>query len=114
MYDYDKTMQLIDDVLTIVEDTEKKLADDGEISWVEGGALVLAHGLKAVKTISNIKEIGQEIIDTDEAEATLAAEKIAAEFTDSPEAVEAIKQISAGIAGISQGIQKLIVLRNAE
>ena len=113
--DYDKTEQLIDDVLVIIEDVQKKTDEESaggsKIVWTESLDLVISHGVKAVRSISSMKEIAAEIIDTDEEEAEAAAEKIAAKFGGSKEAIEAIKLISGGAASISQGIQILIELK---
>lgn len=112
--DYDKTKQLIEDTIEVYQDVEKKLADDGKISWVEGSSLVIAHGLKAVRTISSIKEIGQEIVDTDDQEAAESAQLLIDHFGGTEEAKEAIILISEGAGKINQGIQKLIAIRKTK
>jgi hypothetical protein len=108
--DYDKVIKLIENILEIQVDVKTDL-EDGKISLLEAVNLTLKHAGKAVFVVSNIKELGLELADTDEQEAEQATEVIANHFGGSPEAVEATKDITGGIASVSQGIQKLLALK---
>lgn len=111
--DIDKLKQSIDDGLVIAEDVDKAL-EDGKISFVEGSSLVLKHAVKAVRFVSNIKEIGQEIADLDGEEAAEVGRILTLHFGGSEEASEAIQNVLVGVGNLNQGIQKLIALKKAD
>lgn len=112
--DIDKTKQALEDGLEVTKDVKKALADDGEISFIEGSSLVIKHGGKALRLIGTVQEIGQEIINLDGGEAEELVSIIAEEFGGNTEAIEAIKDIAEGAGKLNQGIQKLIDLKNKE
>ena len=108
--DFDKTLDLIETICDITEDVEKDL-EDGKISFTEGAGIALKYGVKAVKAISNIKEISAELSDIDSAEAGQAAEIVLARFGGSEEAKAAIKKMAEGAAALYEGAKVLIELR---
>lgn len=103
----EKLKQAIEDVLEIIPDV-KAAKEDGKINWLEAGSLVLKHGGKAVRFISNIEDIGKEVIDLDSPEAEEIFNELKESFGGSDESKENIKKIVAGLAGISQGLQGLL------
>lgn len=105
--------ETIDDVLEIVPDVKAAKESGGKITWLEGGALVVKHGGKAVRFISNIEEIGNELIDLDSPESEELFDDLKDHFGGSDEAKEAIKKLLSGVANISQGIQGLLALKKA-
>jgi hypothetical protein len=108
--DIDKLKQSIEDGITVYEAIEKDLAD-GKLSLIEGAGLVLAHGGKAMRLISSIKEIGKEIVDLDSDETQELINLITDKFGGSEEEREAVGLIASGAGDLNQGIQKLISLR---
>lgn len=108
--DIDKLKRSIEDGLTVYEAIEKDM-EDGKLSLVEGAGLVIAHGGKALRLISSIKEIGQEIKDLDDKEIVELVQLLTKEFGGSGEAEEAIILIAKGAGNLNQGIQKLITLK---
>jgi predicted Mrr-cat superfamily restriction endonuclease len=111
--DLDKTIEAIETILDITEDVEKDL-EDSKLSLAEGGTLILKHGVKAVKTVANLKEIGKELKDIDSEEMTDASGIIIYHFGGSEEAKAALKKMSAGAAQIYEGTKELIALRKKE
>jgi hypothetical protein len=110
--DFDKTIETIETILDITEDVEKDL-EDGKLSFAEGTGLVFKYGLKAVKTVGNIKEIGQELADIDDEEASEATGIIVDHFGGSEEVKAALKKITSGSALVYEGTKALIELRKA-
>lgn len=102
--------EVIEDVLVIIPDV-KAADDDGKISLLEGGSLVLKHGGKAIRFVSGIGEIAKELIDVDDVEASEIFDQLQEHFGGSDEAKAAIKKLITGAASISQGIQGLIELK---
>ena len=109
--DIDRIKQSLEDGLEVYQDIKKALEDDNKVSWMEGGTLVVKHGGKAIRLITSLKEIGEEVKDLDSAEASEIVELITEEFGGSTEANEAIKKIASGAASMNQGIQELIKLK---
>jgi hypothetical protein len=112
MEDIDKIKQTIEDALEIIPDIEKA-NDDGKISLMEGGVLVVKHGGKAIRFISSIKEIAKEVIDLDDVESSEIFDMLSEHFGGDDAAKAAIKKIVVGSANISQGIQELLELKNS-
>jgi hypothetical protein len=109
--DIDKLKKALEDSLKVYEDIEQAKKDDDKITFMEGGMLVIKHGGKALRLISSLKEIGEEIKDIDGEEATELSLLIADEFGGSASAKEAISDIAEGAGLLNQGIQKLILLK---
>jgi hypothetical protein len=107
---FDKTIETIETILDITEDVENDL-EDGKLSFTEGAGLVLKHGVKAVKAIGSIKEIGQELADIDSDEASEATELIVDHFGGSEAAKAALVKITSGSALVYEGTKELIALR---
>ena len=105
--DIDKLKRSIEDGITVYNAIEEDLKD-GKLSLIEGASLVLAHGGKAMRLISCLKELGEEIKDLDENETTEIVEMLIDKFGGSDEAKEAITLIAKGAGNLNQGIQKLI------
>ena len=108
--DFDKTLEAIETICDITEDVQKDL-EDRKLSLVEGGTLAVKYGLKAVKIVGNIKEIGIELADVDSEEASEATQIVLEHFGGSDEAKEAIKKIATGSAMVYEGTKTLLELR---
>jgi ABC-type proline/glycine betaine transport system ATPase subunit len=113
MQDIDKLKQTIEDGLVMYQDISDALKSGDKITLLEGGALALKHGGKAIRVISSIKEISQEVADLDGEEAAELVELLTAEFGESDEAKAAFEDIAIGAGHLNQGIQKLIALKNS-
>jgi hypothetical protein len=111
--DYNKTLEGIKTLVKIYEDVKAAKADDGKITWTEDLSIVVQNAVPAVRMIADLKEIGAEILDTDEAEAEAATELVAAEFGGSPEAKEYIKEIAGGLAQVYEAVKGLVELKKA-
>lgn len=115
--DYDKTLDAINTLLGITEDVEAAVdpgsAGGEKIIWTETLGIVTKNGLKAVKTIGNLKEIGREIVDTEPDEAAEAATVIANHFGGSEDAKDAVVRISEHSAGLYEAVKDLIKAKKA-
>lgn len=109
--DIDKIKDAIEDGLIVVEDVQADLESDGKITWLEGGALFVKHGGKAIRLIGAISEIKDEVVDLDGEETSEIAAMLVDHFGGSTEAKEAIDDIATGAGLLNQGIQKLIALK---
>lgn len=110
--DVDKLIRAIDDSAEVYKDVKKDL-EDGKISWLEGGELVVKHGAKAVRTVVAAKEIGQEVADLDPSEADAVITAIAEKYgAGKPEAVEAAKHVLRGLTELRIGIEGIIAIKN--
>lgn len=109
--DIDKLKQTIEDGLIIFQDIEKALADDNKIDIVEGSTLVIKHGGKALRFISSLRELGEEIIDIDGVELSSLVSKLLERFGGSKEIKEALNDIALGSGILNQGIQKMIAIK---
>ena len=103
--------QAIEDVLEVIPDVKEAKESGGKITLLEGGTLVFKHGGKAIRFISSVEEIANEVVDIDDVEASEVFDQLQSHFGGSDEAKAAIKKIVAGAANISQGIQGLIALK---
>lgn len=108
--DIDKTLRTIDEGVEVYRDV-KEAKEDGKITLIEGGELVVKHSGKAVRFIGSLSEIGDELTDIDGEESEEIFEKIATLFGASDEAVEAIGKIAEGAGLIKEGIEELIDLK---
>jgi hypothetical protein len=111
MQDFDKTIEAVETILDITQEVQKDL-EDGKLSIAEGATLVVKHGVQAVKTIANLKEIGAELLDLESDEAAEVTGIVVEHFGGSDEAKEALEAIAAGAATMYRGISKLIEIRN--
>lgn len=109
--DIDKLTRTIKDGITVYEDVVKAKESDDKITLMEGGLLVVEHAGKAVRFISAIPELANEVVDIDSEEAVVIVEDIATHFGGSEEALDAITDIAEGMGKMNQGIQKLIALK---
>jgi len=110
MQDIDKLKDAIEDGLTVYTAIKEDLTD-GKLSIVEGASLVLSHGGKAIRLISSLKEIADEVKDLDGDEMEQLTELIAAKFGGSDASVSAIEKIAIGAGYLNQGIQELIAAK---
>lgn len=107
----DKIIEAIEGALVIIPDIKEAKESDDKITMLEGGMLVIKHGGKAVRFLSSLKEISEEIIDLDPVESAEIFDLLSDQFGGSDEAKEAIKKLIIGAASISQGLQGLIDLK---
>ena len=112
--DIDKLKQAIIDGIEVADDIKKALEDDGKISLLEGSALVLTNGGKAVRLIGALHEIWEEIKDLDSIESSELVTLLMDSFDPSPEAHDAIVKIAEGAGSLNQGFQELIKLKNKD
>lgn len=110
MADIEKLKKSIEDGIVVYQAIQKDLKD-GNLSLIEGASLVLAHGGKAVRLISSLKEIGEEIKDLDGEETKEIVDLIAEQFGGSEDIKEAIALIAGAAGNLNQGIQKLIAAK---
>jgi hypothetical protein len=106
--DVDKIVRTIEDSVPVYQDVKKDM-EDGKISWLEGGELIIKHGGKAIRLFTSIKEIGQEIADLEPEEAEQVMNEIAEAYGQGdPNATEGAKHIVKGLAEIRTGIEMLV------
>lgn len=106
--DADKLIQTLEDGLKVYEDVKEAKESGDKITWAEGGALVIKHGGKAIRFISSLDELKNELIDLD-AEETKDLMAIAMDhFGGTDEVKAALEKIALGAGNLNQGIQELI------
>lgn len=108
--DFDKTLEAIEVICDITEDAEKAL-EDKKITWTEGAGIVVKNGVKAVRAIANLKEIGEELKDIDSEEAAEAVQLVLDRFGDDEETKNAVLKIAEGSALIYEGTKALLEKR---
>ena len=110
----DKVEQTIKDALDIIPDIQDAKESDGKITWSEGLILVVTHATAGVRFVSNLKEIGEELVDLDEDEAAELYDIVAAKFGGTDDVKAAVKNLVKGAADISQGLQVLLAKKAGE
>jgi predicted methyltransferase len=112
--DVDKIVQTINDSVPVYEDVKKDL-EDGKISFIEAGTLVVKHGGKALRLIAAAKEIGQEVADLTGDEAEIVINTIAEAYGQgNSKAFEGAKHLVKGLAEIRTGMEILLKKEPAE
>jgi hypothetical protein len=107
----DKLLVLVDDSAEVYSDVKADL-EDGKITWLEAGGLVIKHGAKVVRNVVAMKEVGQELADLDPEEADQLITEIAEKYgAGKPEAVEAAKHVLRGMTELRIGVEALVELR---
>jgi len=106
--DVDKLVQTLEDGLTVFEDVMEAKKSDDKITFAEGGMLVVKHGGKAIRLISSLNELWDEVVDLDGEETKTVAEIVAEHFGTSEDVKTAIENIATGAGYLNQGIQELV------
>lgn len=105
--DVDKIVEAIKDSVPVYKDV-KAAMEDGKITWVEGGSLIIEHGGKAVRLVMAAKEIGCEIADLEPEEAEEVIKAIVEAYGGDESTMEGVKHIAKGLAELRTGLEILI------
>lgn len=110
----DKIVKTIQDIPPVYGDVKKALDDDDHVSLLEGGVIAIKHSGKVLSLITSIKEIGEELVDLDPAEAEEVMNEIAAIAGEGNSEIEqGSKEIVMGMAYIRTGSVRIIEAREA-
>ena len=105
----DKLMETIKEVPEVYQDIKKAKESGNKITWAEGGAIAIKHGGKAIRFISNLQEIGNEVIDLESDEAQELIDGIKAIYTPNDPLVESgAESIIKGMVYLKEGIECLV------
>lgn len=61
--DVDKIVQTLKDIPIIYADVAEAKESGDEVTWIEGGTLVVKHGGKLIRFVSSLEEIVEELKD---------------------------------------------------
>ena len=107
--DIDKLTQTIVDAAEVIKDIKEAKESGDKITLLEGGALAIKHLGKAIRFISSIQEIGEEVVDIESSEANDLIEAIKNIYDPENGDVEfGAELIIKGMIKLKEGIEKII------
>lgn len=106
--DIDKTKQSIIDLFEVIPDVKEAKTSGGKITLMEGGIIVIKHGGKAVRFISNLPEIGKELMNVNTGETTELFDEVAGHFGGSDKIKLALRKFVIAASEMNQSIHEFI------
>lgn len=106
--DVDKLVQAIKDGVIVYADYKEKKENDGKVDLTEAGVLAITHAGKALRFVSNLQEIGNELIDIEAKEGADISKALTDSFTTgNPYVVEGVNNTIKGIVFLKDGLETL-------
>lgn len=113
--DTDKIVRTIEDSVTVYADVKEKKQDDGKITWNEWVAVAASHAGKAFRLITDIEELGEELVDLEAKEAPEIVEAVKLTYsTENPYIDDGAEHTIKGMLHLKEGLERFIQAKKWE